>query len=503
MALSIRTCTIAFSLIAMTAIPTFLSAQDGGDKSNPQPRYRLIDLGTFGGPNSSIVNGPPLLKALNNSGTVVGTAETATSDPYQPDCISPGCAVTHTFRWQNDALTDLGALPGVNGSIPVWVNELGLIAGASENGSIDPLTGFPETDAVIWRNGTITNLGTFGGSSSLALSVNDWGQVVGGATNDIPDNNSSAQPFLFFPVATQYRAFLWQSGKMRDLGTLGGDDAVAALINDFGQIAGASYTNTTPNPTTGVPTLDPFLWQNGKMFDLGTLGGTSGYPNWLNIWGEVVGQSKLAGDKFVHPFLSRGGRPMTDLGTLGGNTGQAFWINDVGQVVGQADLPGSGTQLHHGFLWQQGRMKDLGTVDGDPCSRALSINLRGHVVGASTNCTEFLHAFLWESGVMYDLNALVPPGSGLTLTVGWDINDRGEITGDAFLANGDEHAFLAVPCEDDDPADCKNTPATVVTTPSNQGSLMRPATSVESGNQVRMRFGRQYNGARVLGAPTN
>lgn len=104
---------------------------------------------------------------------------------------------------------------------------------------------------------------------------------------------------------------------------------------------------------------------------------------------------------------------------------------------------------------------------------------------------------------MHDLNALVPGGSGLTLTVGWDINDRGEITGDAFFANGDEHAFLAVPCNEDDPAGCKNTLATGITIPSNLGSSMRPATSVEPGNQLRMRFGRQYNSARVLGSPTN
>src|SRR6185437_4510983 len=58
---------------------------------------------------------------------------------------------------------------------------------------------------------------------------------------------------------------------------------------------------------TRVATLDPFLWQNGRMRDLGTLGGTMGVANWLNDAGEVVGSSSLAGDHTTHPFLWKNG----------------------------------------------------------------------------------------------------------------------------------------------------------------------------------------------------
>jgi probable HAF family extracellular repeat protein len=74
------------------------------------------------------------------------------------------------------------------------------------------------------------------------------------------------------------------------------------------------------------------------MAELGTLGGTTGFANFLNSRGEVVGSSNLTGDLTHHPFLwSRG--ELKDLGTLGGHNGEAFWINDGGDIVGWANNP--------------------------------------------------------------------------------------------------------------------------------------------------------------------
>ena len=163
---------------------------------------------------------------------------------------------------------------------------------------------------------------------------------------------------------------------MHDLGTLGGNDATAILVNERGQIAGNSYTNSTPNPTTGIPTIAPFLWENGKMTDLGTLGGTIGNPSGLSNHGHVVGASNLAGDLISHPFLMDEVRWHAGPRHAWGDTGVTNWINDNGDIAGKADLPGSQSpQDHHAVLWRHGTAIDLGGRAGGDMSRSVRSNL--------------------------------------------------------------------------------------------------------------------------------
>jgi probable HAF family extracellular repeat protein len=437
-------CSTAITLFAALAMPVQLAAQDKQDRHHQS--YQFVDLGTFGGPSSYYVF---TSSTLNNHGVATGTADTTIPDPYAPFCFSPECLVTHTFQWQDGMLSDLGALPGVNSSIPNAINANGAIAGISENGAIDPPTGFAEYDGVVWQGGQIINLGTFGGNFSYAGDINDQGQVAGFGLTTTPDSFFLGDLCFNNPFATQMLAFIWQGGALQNLGTLGGPDSCGYWINQRGQVAGMSFTNSTINPSTGFPTTHPFVWNGKRMLDVGTLGGTLALgaavvP--LNDRGEMVGFSNLAGDATFHPFLWTKSTGIEDLGTLGGNNGEANSINSAGMIVGKADLPGS--QTHDAFLWtKKAGMEDLGTQDGDPCSNALSINSRGQIVGGSSDCNNFLHAFLWEKGgPMIDLNRFVPPGSGLTLTEATFINDRGDISVQAVLANGDTHTALLIPC---------------------------------------------------------
>jgi probable HAF family extracellular repeat protein len=450
------TCTIAFSLISATAITMPMFAQNGTEPRSIHHRYKFVDLGTLGGTSSFIGFN---IVSVNNSGVTTGQADTPTSNPFYPQelpILLDDPQIYHAFRWRDGIVTDLGALVAGQDSAGISINEKGDIAGFSKNATIDPYTGLPEIRAVLWKDGNILDLGTLGGNESFTNSVNNRGQVAGFAQNSVKD------PLNLFGLGTQSRAFLWDEGKMQDLGTLGGTDSWGAYVNDRGQVAGFSYTDTMTNPDTGLPTLHPFIWENGEMKDLGTLGGTQVYAvNGLNNHGQVVGIMTLAGEKVSHGYFWNG-KKLVDLGTFGGDTSQAEWLNDAGEVVGQADYstpcPGCvSPTIHKAFLWKNGVMTDLGTVD--KCSAAYGINSQTQIVGASGLCGIPVHAFLWEHGSIVDLNTLIPPDSGLQLVYGLYINDRGSIVGlgvppgiPVENVESQGHAFLLIPCDRDDAA---------------------------------------------------
>jgi probable HAF family extracellular repeat protein len=106
------------------------------------------------------------------------------------------------------------------------------------------------------------------------------------------------------------------------------------------------------------------------------------------------------------------------------------------------------------FSWKDGVMKDLGTVDGDECSLAYSINSLSQIVGQTVSCTLRLdlHGFLGENGgPIVDLNPLIVPASHLTVVDAVFINDRGEIACLVQEADGSHHGCLLIPCDTNHP----------------------------------------------------
>jgi probable HAF family extracellular repeat protein len=433
-----------------------------GTAAQKHHHYKLIDMGTFGGPESWVnetIIGVTASRDISLQGMVGGSAisipTTATSNPFFCGGLSGLVPfVNHAFAWRKGIVTDLGTLAeAANCSVASAINSNGAIVGASETGEIDPLVGFNQSHAVQWKDGRTADLGTLGGYESNAASINNRGLVAGLATNAIPDS------FACFGIGTQCRAALWRDGTIQDLGTLGGPEAFAVLINERNQIVGAANTDSLPSSNCFLTrTTHPFLWQNGRMTDLGTLGGTCALPLALNNRGQVVGISNLPGDAISHPFLSPGAEgKMQDLGTLGGDFGNPNAISESGEVVGYSNAIVGGPSF--AFLSRKGVMINLGTLDGDSCSTANSLNSKGQVVGISTATCDFSagrRAFLWEDGSMVDLNTLIPPNSGIQLNLAETINDRGEIAVNGSPAGCDVvencgHAVLLIPCDGNHP----------------------------------------------------
>jgi probable HAF family extracellular repeat protein len=218
------------------------------------------------------------------------------------------------------------------------------------------------------------------------------------------------------------------------------------------------------------------------MLDLGGLGGTLGFANWLNDRAQVVGQSNLAGDSTAHPFLWDPGS-LTDLGTLGGSFGFAASVSNTGDIVGGAT--NQNDQAFLAFVWKHGVMTNLGTLQGDDCSFATHVNSGGQIVGLSFPCAGGpSHALLWERGSLIDLNIFVPLGSDLQLTQATFVNDRREITVQGVLPNGDTRAVLLVPDGQDE---------TVVSATHADTVTERTLTPGELMAAVRARLGKRYH----------
>jgi probable HAF family extracellular repeat protein len=221
-------------------------------------------------------------------------------------------------------------------------------------------------------------------------------------------------------------------------------------INDADQIVGSViYT---------YEHYQAFLWQNGAMMGLGTLGGRSSAAYGINSAGTIVGGADTTAGQ-QHAFIWRNGR-MTDLGTPAGwSRALAIAVSDNGRIVGSGD---DASGRLRGFSYLNGVWTVIGPIGADTASAAEDVNSAGYVVGFSS--TRYLaadqpqsrndpqdvisasdHAWLYAGGTLYDLQTLIPPGSGWQLVRADAINENGQITGAGWAPNGYQHGFLLTP----------------------------------------------------------
>ena len=370
--------------------------------------------------------------------------------------IAIGCGLFAASQTQY-TITDLPSLGGTN-SRANNINNRSWLAGYSN------LAGNQSRHAALWRDGALTDLGTLGGpNSNVTWSVkSDSGIVAGISQTSTPDPLGEAwSSAAFYPGATGTGfinlGFVWENGVMRALPTLGGNNGFATGANSRGQVVGWAE-NTVHDPTCVPPQqlqFRPVVYgpKGNQISELPLLAGdTSGAATGINEQGQAVGISGIcdqAVGRFTakHALLWDNGK-IVDLGNLGA----PWWntptnINQRGDVVGFAGAPNdpAGNFLQ-AFIWTAaGGMQGLGFLPGDVHSEAYGINEKRQVVGLSCDADGNCRAFIWENGVMTDLNALKPASYTARLEQARDINEASEIAGRSIDSIGVRRAFLATP----------------------------------------------------------
>lgn len=345
-------------------------------------------------------------------------------------------------------VTDLGSLHD-----GVFACAMGL----NQQGWTESMDGYIEGNnfvgrAVVNVPGHKIDLGTLGGIDSWINwgGINEHGEAVGMAETAVPDPDG--EDFCGFGTGLTCRPFIWKNGHMTALPTLGGNNGQASAINNQGVITGQAQTTETDSGCPPYQVAPPVIWQKDGVQQLPTVDGDpDGYALGINDHGQAVGASGLCSGFFtfpLHAVLWDNGAP-TELPNLGNaSNNQAIAINNKGQIVGQSSSA-DGTTVY-AVLWQNGILTNLGTVSGDFASFATGINEKGQVVGTSLDSNfNPSHGFIWQDGVMTDLNTLFPASANLYATMANKINSRGQISGMATVLSGphagDIHAFLATP----------------------------------------------------------
>lgn len=292
---------------------------------------------------------------------------------------------------------------GAAGTEGYDVNSLGQVVGALAVGN--------GRHGFFYDGVNFNDIGTLGGANSVAWRINDSSTIVGNS-----DTADSSQGFSY------------AGGVMSAIaGTRTAND-----INNAGAITGyADFPSGMEDPLRRA-----YIYANGVLTNLGTLPGAEAWGSegqGINSSGQVAGTAEVEWLPTVplQPFLYSNG-VMQDLGNFGGVYSNAWAINDLGQVVGSVGLPSNDEYAYvwHAFLYSEGVMQDLGSVTETGLSSAYDINNKGEAVGRADTANGE-RGVLYKDGSITLLDALIDPVDGWTIENANGINDLHQIAATA------------------------------------------------------------------------
>ncbi len=259
--------------------------------------------------------------------------------------------------------TPLVNVPGAFATSHTRMNERGWIAGASvatPDNPTDPVS----LSAFIMRDGVVKTIDVAGASSTIALGINDAGEVVGGYVEPEDVNPTGESPT---------RGFLWHRGRFTLIDFPGSQSTAPYEINNRGQIVG--------NYVDAAGVQHGFVLHRRRFTSID-------HPNATNAPNMTA--TRLVG------------------------------INDAGWIVGSY---GDDAGIIHAFLRSpDGEFTAIDPPGAAALAEASNINAHLQIVGRYQDATPTLLSFLRRDGEVVTLDAL-----GRCDTAAFDINDRGVI----------------------------------------------------------------------------
>lgn len=213
-------------------------------------------------------NGRSSASRINGHGEIVGSVLTGHGGRS---------ALHRAVVWREGLVEHLQSLPG-GGASRAWdISDTGLIAGVAQAGDGTDRT-------VLWRAGTICDLGAPDGQDSAAVAINAYGQVVGTV------RTTTAGP----------HAFLRHRGALPDPATLPGTHASRAHdINDLGEIVGSATRLSNQGACHHA-----VIWRCGEAIDLNGLLGPAtdaflGHATGISNHGHTAGTGMIEGRTYA------------------------------------------------------------------------------------------------------------------------------------------------------------------------------------------------------------